>query len=215
MPVTENVIRDLLPVYAAGEASPDTRALVEKYLETAPELKATLDSAAALELPAAAPPPALGPRALQHTRDLLARKTFLTGFSFYFSTLAMAFLYRPWQIHWLPYRGPLIVATIFMLVGLAGWALFFNTCRRLHSTGLQPRRSMKQIWVWMFGTWAVCHMYGLVIDGWAGTHNFQLYAGPGAILVWLLARRFGQIPDDDTLRELSRPISLFHDRPEN
>jgi len=38
MKVTRNVIQDLLPLYLAGEASPDTVALVERYLETDPEL---------------------------------------------------------------------------------------------------------------------------------------------------------------------------------
>jgi anti-sigma factor RsiW len=36
--ITKNVILDILPLYLAGEVSPDTRALVEKYLETDPEL---------------------------------------------------------------------------------------------------------------------------------------------------------------------------------
>jgi hypothetical protein len=38
MEITSDVILDLLPLYLAGEASPDTSALVEKYLETDPEL---------------------------------------------------------------------------------------------------------------------------------------------------------------------------------
>jgi anti-sigma factor RsiW len=38
MEVTKNVILDLLPLYSANELSADTRALVEKYLETDPEL---------------------------------------------------------------------------------------------------------------------------------------------------------------------------------
>ncbi|RJR30009.1 MAG: hypothetical protein C4574_02775 [Candidatus Latescibacterota bacterium] len=37
MDVTRNVILDLLPLYASGEASADTRALVEKHLATDPE----------------------------------------------------------------------------------------------------------------------------------------------------------------------------------
>jgi hypothetical protein len=212
MPVTENVIRDLLPVYAAGEASPDTRALVEEYLETAPELKATLDSAATLELPAAAPPPELGPRALKHTRDLLARKTFLTGFSFFFSTLSMAFLE---QYHLLHTRWPLVVATILALVGLAGWGAFFATCRRLRATGLQPKRSNKQVLVWMSGTWTVCIMCGLIFGAWAGTRFVIYFAATGSILVEWLARRLRQIPNQEEMAELSRPISLFRDRPEN
>ena len=38
MEITKKVILDILPLYLAGEVSPDTRALVEKYLETDPEL---------------------------------------------------------------------------------------------------------------------------------------------------------------------------------
>jgi len=38
MEINKNVILDLLPLYLADEVSSDTRALVEKYLETDPEL---------------------------------------------------------------------------------------------------------------------------------------------------------------------------------
>lgn len=38
MEITRNVILDLLPLYSADEVSADTRALVEEYLETDPEL---------------------------------------------------------------------------------------------------------------------------------------------------------------------------------
>ena len=37
MNVTRDVITDLWPVYASGEASPDTRALVEAFLQGDPE----------------------------------------------------------------------------------------------------------------------------------------------------------------------------------
>ena len=38
MKITRNLILDLLPLYSANEVSADTRALVEEYLETDPEL---------------------------------------------------------------------------------------------------------------------------------------------------------------------------------
>ena len=38
MEINQNVILDLLPLYLAGEVSADTRSLIEKYLETDPEL---------------------------------------------------------------------------------------------------------------------------------------------------------------------------------
>ncbi len=39
--VTKDVILDLLPLYLAGEASADTSALVQKYLEADPDLAET------------------------------------------------------------------------------------------------------------------------------------------------------------------------------
>jgi anti-sigma factor RsiW len=38
MEIARNTILDLLPLYLSGEASPETQALVEEYLETDPEL---------------------------------------------------------------------------------------------------------------------------------------------------------------------------------
>jgi predicted anti-sigma-YlaC factor YlaD len=38
MSISRNVIMDLLPVYLAGEASEDTRTLIEEYLQTDKEL---------------------------------------------------------------------------------------------------------------------------------------------------------------------------------
>jgi hypothetical protein len=38
MGVTRNVVLDLLPLYLAGEASPDTQALVKEHLEHDPDL---------------------------------------------------------------------------------------------------------------------------------------------------------------------------------
>ena len=51
MNVTDNVIRDLLPVYLAGEASADTRTLVEEYLKEHPALAAEAKQGAAWSLP--------------------------------------------------------------------------------------------------------------------------------------------------------------------
>ncbi|MBN1355042.1 hypothetical protein JXA40_02115 [bacterium] len=41
MKINRNIILDLLPLYAAGEVSEDTRILVEEYLESDPELART------------------------------------------------------------------------------------------------------------------------------------------------------------------------------
>lgn len=57
MDVTRDVIVDLLPLYLADEASADTRALIEKYLETDPELARIAEQSAAAELPKDVPIP--------------------------------------------------------------------------------------------------------------------------------------------------------------
>jgi hypothetical protein len=57
MEITRNVILDLLPLYLAGEVSADTRALIEKYLETDPELAKIAKPSAAMEFPEDIPIP--------------------------------------------------------------------------------------------------------------------------------------------------------------
>ena len=50
MEISRNVILDLLPLYIADEASPETRALVEEYLDTDPELAKIADKLSGGEL---------------------------------------------------------------------------------------------------------------------------------------------------------------------
>lgn len=50
MEITRNVILDLLPLYSADEVSADTRILIEKYLETDPELANVAKQLAVMEL---------------------------------------------------------------------------------------------------------------------------------------------------------------------
>ena len=57
MNISRDVILDLLPLYLAEEASGDTRALVEAYLETDPQLAETVKTSAAANLPADIPIP--------------------------------------------------------------------------------------------------------------------------------------------------------------
>ena len=57
MKITRNVILDLLPLYLAGEVSADTRALVEKYLETDLELANVAKQLASQEKPRDIPIP--------------------------------------------------------------------------------------------------------------------------------------------------------------
>ena len=57
MEITRHVILDLLPLYQAGEASEDTRAIVEEYLQAHPELAAAAKQAVSDGLPGDIPVP--------------------------------------------------------------------------------------------------------------------------------------------------------------
>jgi len=50
MEISRNIILDLLPLYIADEASPETRALVDQYLENDPELATIAQKLSAPEL---------------------------------------------------------------------------------------------------------------------------------------------------------------------
>jgi len=50
MEMNRNIILDLLPLYIADEASPETRALIEQYLENDPELANIAQKLSAAEL---------------------------------------------------------------------------------------------------------------------------------------------------------------------
>ena len=88
MNVTRQVISDLLPVYLSGEASGDTKALVEDYFRQDPEFESIARTAAApLETLRAAAPIVASPE--RKKRDLegvflgLKRRKWLFGVSLY------------------------------------------------------------------------------------------------------------------------------------
>jgi hypothetical protein len=55
MKITRNVIQDLLPLYLANEVSDDTKALVDAYLESDPELAARIKEFEVEQIPAEIP----------------------------------------------------------------------------------------------------------------------------------------------------------------
>ena len=63
--ITRNIILDLLPLYLAGEASEDTMALVEEYLETDKELAKMAKQTATFDLPRDVPVPLENDQALK------------------------------------------------------------------------------------------------------------------------------------------------------
>jgi hypothetical protein len=91
MNVTREVILDLIPVYLAGEASSDTRALIDEYLRQDPELAQrvrtlSVDSLAALKQPPLSSDIEL--RSLRRARSLIGWQKWLFGLGITFTALS-------------------------------------------------------------------------------------------------------------------------------
>jgi hypothetical protein len=88
--VPRDVLLDLLPVYASGEASAATRALVEAHLAKDADLARRLREAKALPRLESALPPEMELRALRRTRGALALQRWLFGLAIAFTAMTFA-----------------------------------------------------------------------------------------------------------------------------
>ena len=90
MNVTREVILDLLPVYLAGEASADTRRLVDDYMKQDADLGTEIRRKLTENLAIVAPPllpPELELKALARTRRVLTLQRWLLSLAICFSLL--------------------------------------------------------------------------------------------------------------------------------
>ena len=133
MRVTREVINDLMPVYLSGEASPDTRTLVESFLGEDPELAALarVDVDGALRGGApAAPAEDLEMRTLRRVKRMLTARSVLIGIAVFLTVLPLSFTFGPAGVHWVWQAEPggaLAVAA----AALATWMAVIALGRRL------------------------------------------------------------------------------------
>src|ERR1700724_1542344 len=122
MNVTKDVMQDLVVVYLSGEASADTRALVEEYLAQDPEMAERGNAARTFAVPVNTPPPDLERRTLDRTRKLLARKNYLIFFAMLFTwmPLSVSFTFGEKNVTFLFRDNPFLCGA-FLLTGLALW----------------------------------------------------------------------------------------------
>jgi anti-sigma factor RsiW len=99
--VTDDVLNDLLTLYLAGEASADTRALIEERARREPAFAAKMHAARevdlaatrAIDLPGLATPPSDGElRALKQTRRAIFLRTLFFAGGLVFTLLPLVFL---------------------------------------------------------------------------------------------------------------------------
>jgi anti-sigma factor RsiW len=141
MNVTREVVRDLLTVYLSGDASDDTRALVEEFLERDPLLKAEAEAARAGGLRLPTPPAPIAPesaekRALDRTRDLMKTRTSTLVMAVLFTMLPFTFAFSGSQITFLLIRDAPVIAAAWWATAAVMWVWHVRVRRRLTVTGL-------------------------------------------------------------------------------
>jgi hypothetical protein len=124
MKVTREVINDLWPVYAAGEASADTRALVEAFLLQDPEFAGLLRGSGEeglLRRDVPALPPDREAQALRRTKRLLHGWDWLVFLAILFSCLAFGRIVSDtsWDV------SPLSFIVVASIAGFF-WVAFFT-----------------------------------------------------------------------------------------
>ena len=135
MNVTRAVVTDLLPVYFSGEASGDTKVLVEDYFRQDPDFERIARSAATpLETLRAATRIAVGSE--KEKRDLesilwgLRRRTWLFGVSLFLTLVPLSFDFTHGHIVSLTVRGNLWHAAFDWSLAAVLWFLYFARLRR-------------------------------------------------------------------------------------
>ena len=131
MNITRDVVKDLVAVYLAGEASADTRAVVEEWLRSDPELAAQVEGARSLGLPpAAAPAPTVEKRAFDRARRRLNGRGFVLGAAIYFSTLPLTVTFGSDGFHGLLLEDWTARIPV-LIVAAALWIVYWRMSGRL------------------------------------------------------------------------------------
>lgn len=129
MHITKDVINDLLPVYLAGEASADTRALVEEFLRADPSMAAEVKAHAArstalleslAEVPA--PAPALQEKAaFERIREHARYRNQFFVFAMVFALLPFSFVVADGDVTWIMLRDNPKQAGMFLVASGLCW----------------------------------------------------------------------------------------------
>jgi len=140
MNVTREVILDLLPVYLAGEASADTRALVDEYLKQDVALGREIREKMVENLSAIAPPsmpPELELKALRRTRRMLTQQRWIVALAMFFTLVPLSGGFRfedgRFEQSFVLMRDYPQLAALSLLIALGLWVAYSLSRRRLRT----------------------------------------------------------------------------------
>ena len=138
MKVTREVINDLLPLYLAGEASEDSRILVEDFLRDDPEFSARILSAQrAMEAINSAPEstPDLELKTLKRTRRAVSSRSILIGAAIFMSLMPLSVSHDERGTHWMMIESPWSAIASAAIAAVL-WGIFWKIRRSTRSAGV-------------------------------------------------------------------------------
>lgn len=138
MNVTREIVKDLLPLYAAGEASEESRAAVEEWLRTDPDLArvvAELRNEFALS-PATEMPQSSGQAELAQTKALLRSRSWLLAVALLCTGIPLSFVWDGRGLRFFMLRDAPLISSISLATAVVLWIWFGLVARRLRVTGL-------------------------------------------------------------------------------
>jgi hypothetical protein len=130
--VHPDVLRDLAPLYAAGEASAASAALIETAAASDPALAREVDALRrAVRLSAATPSSDLEARALGEVRRAVRHRSGWLAGAIFCTLLPMTFVFSGGKVSFFLLRDAPVTAIASLLAGAVMWVLFARTTRAI------------------------------------------------------------------------------------
>ena len=134
--LARNVILDLLPAYIAGEASPESQALVEEYAQSDPQIARLIRTGKLEPLPDVPKAPAdLEMKAMRRIRRRVRRQGWYLGVAIFCTVTAVTYSVDDTTgVHWTMLEHPPL-AMLLAIAAIVLWTLYFQS-KSLTKAGL-------------------------------------------------------------------------------
>ena len=134
---TFDVMKDLMVVYIGGEASEDTRRLVEAYARAHPDYAELLERSGSVGLGSAVRAPGdVEMKALRMTRQHIFLRSLFFGMAIAFTLTPFTFVFKDGTLTFFLWRDVPGLGTAFASIAVASWVACYVMHRAVRKVGL-------------------------------------------------------------------------------